>query len=52
MALIIRYPVLLARASEIDDRVAQALAGIIASEGGAVSADVVGKPKIRAAVKG
>ncbi len=52
MVLIIRYPVLLARASEIDDRVAQALAGIIASEGGAVSADVAGKPKIRAAVKG
>ena len=52
MVLIIRYPVLLARASEIDDRVAQALAGIIGSEGGAVSADVAGKPKIRAAVKG
>jgi small-conductance mechanosensitive channel len=52
MVLIIRYPVLLARASEIDDRVAQALAGIIASEGGEVSADVAGKPKIRAAVKG
>ncbi len=52
LALIIRYPVLLARAAEIDDRVAQALVGVITSEDGTASADVVGKPKIRAAVKG
>jgi small-conductance mechanosensitive channel len=52
LALIIRYPVLLARAAEIDDRVAQALVGVITAEDGTASADVVGKPKIRAAVKG
>ena len=52
LALIIRYPVLLARAAEIDDRVAQALLGVITTKDGAASADVSGRPKIRATVKG
>ena len=53
LALIIRYPVLLARASEIDDRVAQALIDITMPMDGvpAAKAAVAGLPKIRAAVK-
>jgi small-conductance mechanosensitive channel len=54
LALIIRYPVLLARASEIDDRVAQALIDVTTPTGGAAATKtaVAGLPKIRAAVKG
>src|SRR5579872_597 len=51
MALIVRYPVPLARASETDDRVAQALIDMMATEN-AVKAAVAGAPKIQAAVKG
>ena len=53
LVLVIRYPVLLARASEIDDRVAQALIDItMPTDGAAAKAAVAGLPKIRAAVKG
>jgi hypothetical protein len=54
LALIIRYPVLLARASEIDDRVAQALIDLATPEDGAAPARamVAALPKIRAAVRG
>jgi small-conductance mechanosensitive channel len=54
LALIIRYPVLLARASEIDDRVAQALVDLATPGDGAAAAKaMVGSlPKIRAAVRG
>ena len=52
LALIIRYPVLLSRAAEIDDRVAQALLGVITAKDGSAWADISGRPKIRAAVKG
>jgi small-conductance mechanosensitive channel len=52
LVLVIRYPVLLARASEIDDRVAQALIDIISTGDGAAKSGIVGTPKIRAAVKG
>jgi small-conductance mechanosensitive channel len=51
LTLIIRYPVLLTRASEIDDRVTQALIEIIARNDGPEPA-IAGTPKIRAAVKG
>ncbi len=51
MALIVRYPVPLARASETDDRVAQALIDMMAGDN-AVKAAIVGTPKIQAAVKG
>ena len=49
--LLIRYPVLLRRASEIDDRVAQALLDVMAKDQTAKAA-IAGAPKIRAAVKG
>jgi hypothetical protein len=49
--LVIRYPVLLRRASEIDDRVAQALIDVMTTDGAAKTA-IVGTPKVRAAVKG
>jgi small-conductance mechanosensitive channel len=49
--LLIRYPVQLRRASEIDDRVAQALIDIMAKDEAAKTA-IAGTPKIRAAVKG
>jgi hypothetical protein len=52
LVLIIRYPVLLARASEIDDRVAQALIDVTAPGEGASKPATIGTPKIRAAVKG
>lgn len=49
--LVIRYPVLLSRASEIDDSMTQALIDIITSDG-AVKTAITGTPKIQAAVKG
>jgi hypothetical protein len=54
LALIIRYPVLLARASEIDDQIAQALMDLTPPADGAAAAKalVAGLPKIRAAVRG
>ena len=52
LVLIIRYPVLLARASEIDDRVAQALIDVTISANSAEKPPVAGTPKIRAAVRG
>jgi small-conductance mechanosensitive channel len=54
LALIIRYPVLLSDASEIDDRVAQALIDIATPREGAAAAKALfaGLPKIRAAVRG
>ncbi len=51
MTLIVRYPVPLARASETDDRVAQALIDIMTTDS-AVKAAIAGTPKIQAAVKG
>ena len=48
--LVIRYPVLLGRASEIDDRVAEALIEITTD--GAAKTAIAGAPKVRAAVKG
>lgn len=51
LALAVRYPVLLTRAAEIDDRVAQGLLDILGKDG-PVKAGAVGTPKIRAAVKG
>ena len=51
MELIARYPVPLAHASEADDRVAQALIDIMATDGAAKSA-ITAMPKIQAAVKG
>ena len=54
LELLIRYPVLLARASEIDDQVVQALIDITTPTNGAAPAEagIAGLPKIRAAVKG
>jgi hypothetical protein len=54
LALIIRYPVLLSRASEIDERVAQALLDIGTPTDASVPAKaiVAALPKIRAAVRG
>jgi len=49
--LLVRYPVLLRRASEIDDRVAQALIDVVATDETAKAA-IAGTPRIRAAVKG
>jgi Mechanosensitive ion channel len=49
--LVIRYPVLFRRASEIDDRVAQALIDLMTADN-AVKTAVAGTPKVRAAVKG
>jgi small-conductance mechanosensitive channel len=51
LALLIRYPVLLAHASEIDDRMAQALIDIMTTDV-AVKTAIAGTPKIQAAVKG
>jgi hypothetical protein len=51
LVLIIRYPVLLSRAPEIDDRVTQALVEVMTDEG-ATKSGIAGTPKIRAAVKG
>ncbi len=51
MALIVRYPVPLAQASETDARLAQALIGILDGDS-AVKAAIAGTPKIQAAVKG
>lgn len=51
MTLIVRYPVPLSRASETDDRVAQALIDIMTNES-AVKAAIAGTPKMQAAVKG
>ncbi|HEX4076130.1 MAG TPA: mechanosensitive ion channel family protein [Candidatus Acidoferrales bacterium] len=49
--MLIRYPVLLKRSSEIDDRVAQALIDAIRGDE-AMKAAISGTPKVRAAVKG
>jgi small-conductance mechanosensitive channel len=49
--LVIRYPVLLRRASEIDDHVAQALLDALTNDNAAKTA-ITGTPRIRAAVKG
>ena len=51
MALIVRYPVPLARASETDDRIAHALIDVMTTNV-AVKSAIVGTPKIQAAVKG
>jgi small-conductance mechanosensitive channel len=51
LTLVIRYPVLLRGASEVDDRVAQALIEVMATDEAAKTA-IAGTPKIRAAVKG
>jgi small-conductance mechanosensitive channel len=51
MALIVRYPVPLARASETDDRIAHALIEVLTTNP-AVKSAIVGTPKIQAAVKG
>jgi small-conductance mechanosensitive channel len=51
MTLIVRYPVPLDRASETDNRVAQVLIDIFATDVGVKSA-ITGTPKIQAAVKG
>jgi small-conductance mechanosensitive channel len=51
MTLLIRYPVLLRRAPEIDDHVARALMAVVGGDSAAKSA-IAGTPKIRAAVKG
>jgi hypothetical protein len=51
LELNIRYPVPLSRPSEVDDRMAQALTDIMASDA-AVKAAIAGTPKILAAVKG
>ncbi len=50
LELMIRYPVLLDRASEIDDRMAQAVTDVLATDG--LKAAITGTPKIQAAVKG
>jgi small-conductance mechanosensitive channel len=50
LVLTIRYPVPLARASEIDDRMAQALNGIMMTDDGVKT--LTGPPRIQAAVKG
>ena len=54
MALVVRYPVLLKRAAEIDDQVAQALIGVMSVNGSEKAGipGIAGTPKIRAAVKG
>lgn len=51
MSLIVRYPVPLARASETDDRVAQALIDVMTKED-EIKSSIAGTPKILAAVKG
>jgi small-conductance mechanosensitive channel len=51
MTLIVRYPVPLDRASETDNRVAQVLIDIFATDVGVKSA-ITGTPKIQSAVKG
>jgi small-conductance mechanosensitive channel len=51
MTLIVRYPVLLSRSSETDDRVAQALIDMMTKDG-AVKSAIAGTPKMQAAVKG
>jgi small-conductance mechanosensitive channel len=51
LELIVRYPVDLRRASEMDDQVARALLDAIHSDP-AISAGITGTPRIRAAVKG
>jgi small-conductance mechanosensitive channel len=51
MALIVRYPVPLAHASEADDRVAQALIDMMTTDN-AMKAAIAGTPRIQAAVKG
>jgi small-conductance mechanosensitive channel len=51
LELIVRYPVDLRRASEMDDQVARALIDAIRSEP-AMNAGITGTPRIRAAVKG
>jgi small-conductance mechanosensitive channel len=51
LALLIRYPVLLNRASDTDDHIAQALINVIANDP-VVKSGVVGTPKIQAAVRG
>jgi small-conductance mechanosensitive channel len=50
LSLVVRYPALLARESEIDDRMAQALIDLVNSNG-AIKPAIAGTPKIRAAVK-
>jgi small-conductance mechanosensitive channel len=52
LVLVIRYPVLLARASEIDERVTQALMDLTASKEDAEKGGLSGLPKIRAAIRG
>jgi len=51
LELIVRYPVDLRRASEMDDQVARALLDAMGSDA-AISAGITGTPRIRAAVKG
>ena len=51
LALLVRYPVPLARASEIDDRMAQVLIDIMTTDIPVKNA-ITGTPKIQAAVKG
>lgn len=51
LVLVIRYPVLLGQASEIDGRVAQALIDLIITENGAAKPIIAGTPRIRATVK-
>jgi small-conductance mechanosensitive channel len=51
LELVVRYPVDLRRASEMDDLVARALLDAMRSDP-AVSAGITGTPRIRAAVKG
>jgi hypothetical protein len=51
LELVVRYPVDLRRASEMDDQVARALLDAMRNDP-AVSAGITGTPRIRAAVKG
>jgi hypothetical protein len=51
LGLVIRYPVLLSRASEIDDHIAESLISLITTDA-EVKAGITGMPKIQAAVKG
>jgi hypothetical protein len=51
LALIVRYPVLLSRAEEIDDRVTQAAMDMLGREESS-KLTISGTPKIRAVVRG
>jgi small-conductance mechanosensitive channel len=52
LELIIRYPVLLARAAEIDDRIAEVLMNVAKKEIVTGTPSGIGMPKIRAAIRG